>query len=246
MVAGLDNLLKKYQAISSWLLILLAAIFYRGVLSCGFVFDDTEQVLQNPFVKNPHLWKQIFVGAVWSFVGRSVRTSFYRPLHTFSYWLVCRVAGFNPVAYHLFQLALYALCIWTVYRISRKVLHNELAAFAGTLLWTLHPLHVEPVAWIAAIPDIGCGLFCLLAFWRFLRAEDHAPASQRETSWGNSKFPFWVPGCGVFVDVNDVSNHAESGKLARMSSGVDFLVFSVVTVGTSFRVYPLSLKSRPS
>ena len=58
--------------------------------------------------------------------------------------------------------------------------------------------------------------------------------------------PFWVPGCGWFVDVNDVSNHAESGRLARMSSGADFFVFSVVTVGTSFSVYPLSLKSLPS
>jgi tetratricopeptide (TPR) repeat protein len=66
-----------------------------------------------------------------------------------------------------------------VYRLGRKILKNELAAFAGALLWTLHPLHVEAVAWAAAIPEIGCSLFCLLGFWMFLRAEDNSPANLR-------------------------------------------------------------------
>ena len=179
MLTRLDDLLKKYHALGSWLLILVAVVFYQGVLTCGFVYDDVEQILQNPFVKNPHLWRRIFLGPVWSFAGRGAQTSFYRPLHIFSYWLVCRVAGFNPGAYHLFQLALYALTIWIVYRLGRKILQNELAAFAGALLWTLHPLHVEAVAWAAAIPEVGCALFCLLGFWMFLRAEDHSPANFR-------------------------------------------------------------------
>ncbi len=179
MLTHLNDLLKKYHTIGSWLLILVAFASYRGVLTCGFVFDDVEQILQNPYVKNPRLWKQIFLGPVWAFVGRGAQTSFYRPLHIFSYWLVCRVAGFYPGAYHLFQLVLYAISIWIVYRIGRKILQNEVAAFAGALLWTLHPLHVEAVAWIASIPDIGCTLFCLLGFWFFLRAEDHSPASFR-------------------------------------------------------------------
>jgi Tfp pilus assembly protein PilF len=157
----------------------MAVVFYQGVLTCGFVYDDVEQILQNPFVKNPHLWRRIFLGPVWSFLGPGAQTSFYRPLHIFYYWLVCRVAGFNPGAYHLFQLALYALTVYIVYRLGRKILQNELAAFAGALLWTLHPLHVEAVAWAAAIPEVGCALFCLLGFWMFLRAEDHSPANFR-------------------------------------------------------------------
>ena len=179
MLTRLDALLKKYHAVGSWLLILGAFIFYRGVLVCGFVYDDLEQLLQNPFVKNPHLWKRIFLGPVWSFAGSGAQISFYRPLHIFSYWLICRVAGFDTGAYHLSQLVLYAISIWMVYRIGRMLLQNELAAFAGALLWTLHPLHVEAVTWISANPDLGCALFCLLGFWFFLRAEDHSPANLR-------------------------------------------------------------------
>ena len=58
-----------------------------------------------------------------------------------------------------------------VFQIGRELLGNDLAAFAGSLLWLLHPLHVEAVAWIASVPEMGCGFFYLLAFRLFLRAE---------------------------------------------------------------------------
>jgi tetratricopeptide (TPR) repeat protein len=176
----LDGLLKKYRAASSWLLILVAVIFFRGVLTCGFVYDDVMLILENPYIKNAHLWKRIFLAPMWSFLGHAAQGSFYRPLGVFSLWLVCRVDGLRPVGYHLFQLILYSLAIWMVYRIARKLLPNEFAAFAGALLWTLHPLHVEAVAWASAIPDIECGLFCLLGFLFFLRAEAQSPPSLRQ------------------------------------------------------------------
>jgi len=175
----MNDLLKRYHALSSWLLILVATVFYQGALAGGFVSDDIEQILKNPFIKNPHLWRRIFLGRVWSFAGGASQSSFYRPLHIFTYWLICRAAGFNPAVYHFVQLALYALTIWVVYRLGRRILSNELAAFSGALLWTLHPLHVEAVAWAAAIPEVGCALFYLLGFWVFLRAEDHSLANFR-------------------------------------------------------------------
>lgn len=172
MIARLEGLLKQHRAVASWLLILAAVAAFQGVLKCGFVSDDIEQILQNPFVKNPHLWTHIFGGRVWAFAGGVAQGDFYRPLQIFTYWLICRWDGFNPVAFHAVQLALYSLTVWIVFRVGRKLLADDLAAFAGTLLWTLHPLHVEAVAWAAAIPEIGCALFYLLGFWSFLRAEE--------------------------------------------------------------------------
>jgi tetratricopeptide (TPR) repeat protein len=174
-----NGILRKYHAIAGWLLILVASIFFQGVLACGFVLDDVALILQNPYIKNPHLWRQIFSSPMWSFLGNAAQGSFYRPLGVLLIWLVCRVGGFNPTLYHFLQLILYSLAIWMVYQIGRKLLPNEVAAFAGPLLWTLHPAHVEPVAWASAIPDIGCGLFCLLGFWYFLRAEAQSPPKFR-------------------------------------------------------------------
>ena len=177
MLERSNEWLKKHHVVGGWLLILVASVCFRGVLACGFVLDDVALILQNPFIKNARLWRQIFAGPMWSFLGHAAQGSFYRPLGVLSLWLVCRVDGLNPVGYHFFQLILYMLAIWMVYQIGRKLLPSELAAFAGALLWALHPAHVEAVAWASAIPDIGCGLLCLVAFRFFLRAEAQpAPA----------------------------------------------------------------------
>ena len=167
-----NDLVKNHGMVAGAVLCLVSFVAFGGALANGFVYDDGKQLLLNPYVQNPHLWHAIFTGSVWSFMGGGAGATFYRPLHIFSYWLICRLAGFNPGIYHLAQLVVYAACAWLVFLIGRKLLQDELAAFAGALLWTLHPLHVEPVAWIAALPDVGCGFFYLSAFWLFLRAEE--------------------------------------------------------------------------
>jgi hypothetical protein len=150
---------------------LVAAVVFSGVLSNGFVHDDCELILDNPFVKNPHLWRRIFTGSVWSFLGAGAETNFYRPLAVFSFSMIWRIAGSSPFTYHLFQWVLYMATGLVVFQIGREILGNDLAAFAGSLLWLLHPLHVEAVAWIASVPDMSCSFFYLLAFRLFLRAE---------------------------------------------------------------------------
>ena len=171
MLNRCDELLKNHPVVAKWLLILVAVAAFGGTLGNGFVYDDGKQVLENPYLRNPHLWRRIFTGSVWSFQGVSAETNFYRPLHIFSHWLVWQVAGANTAAFHLYQLVFYAINLILLYRLGRKLLPNHTAAFGGALLWALHPLHVEPVCWISAVPDCGCGLFFLLAFLIFLQGE---------------------------------------------------------------------------
>ena len=164
MLSQCNEYVKNHSYAAGAVLALAAAVVFSGVLSNGFVYDDGKQLLENPFVRNTHLWWRIFTGSVWSFLGAAAETNFYRPLHIFSYWLIWRVAGPNPAAYHFFQWILYMASGLIVFQIGRELLGNDLAAFAGSLLWLLHPLHVEAVAWIASVPEMGCGFFYLLAF----------------------------------------------------------------------------------
>lgn len=166
-----DELLRNHPALANALLILFTVMAFGGSLSNGFVYDDGKQILENPFVQNPHLWRRIFTGSVWSFQGAAAETNFYRPLHIFSHWLVWQAAGANPGAFHLYQLVFYIFNILILYWLGRMLLPNRLTAFAGALIWALHPLHVEPVCWISGMPDSGCGLFYLLAFTIFIHGE---------------------------------------------------------------------------
>ncbi len=163
--------LKHYPGVAGALLLFATFAAYAGALANQFVYDDGPQILENPFVLNPHLWSRIFTGSVWSFRGVAVGDNFYRPLQVFVYWLLYRWAGPNPAAFHAIQLLLYAASVWLVYRLGQELLENDLAAFLGALLWTLHPLHVEAVAWISGIPEVGFAFFYLLAFLLFLRTE---------------------------------------------------------------------------
>jgi tetratricopeptide (TPR) repeat protein len=149
---------------------------FGGTLAGQFVFDDIPQVLQNPFVTNAKFWSRIFLGSVWSFRGGGEHDNFYRPLQFLTYWLLYRAGGPHPALFHLFQLLLCIAIVWLVYRLGRELLGNELAAFAGALLWGLHPQHVETVAWVSALPDAGVACFSLWAFLLFLRAEHAADA----------------------------------------------------------------------
>ncbi len=175
-----DDLLRNHSVVAKWLLVLSTVVVFGGTLGNSFVYDDGRQVLENPFVRNPHLWRHIFTGPVWSFLGAAAETNFYRPLHIFSHFLVWQVAGANPAAFHLYQLVFYVINALLVYRLGRDLLQNHVTAFAGALLWALHPLHVEPVCWIAGVPDCGCGLFFLLAFVIFLRGEK---TPERRWAW---------------------------------------------------------------
>lgn len=156
-------------------LALIVFAVYGSVLAYGFVYDDVGQILQNPFVLNPRLWAKNFTTSVWAFQG--IKTNFYRPLQFFLYWLLCHVAGPNPGPFHLLNLFLYVTSAWLVYRLGRELLGRELLAVAGAVLWVVHPLHVEAVAWISALPDLGCGVLYLLAFLLFLQAEKSASFS---------------------------------------------------------------------
>lgn len=165
-----DEFLERHRGLCAALLFLLAFTVYRRTLTNGFVFDDSPLIVENPFILNPHFWKHIFTGDVWAFQGGH-SNFFYRPLQFAIYWLIYRLAGSDPTPFHLVNLTLYAATGWLVYGLGRKLLPSETAALIGAFLWLVHPLHVEAVAWISALPDLGAGFFYLLAFLLFCNAE---------------------------------------------------------------------------
>jgi tetratricopeptide (TPR) repeat protein len=155
-------------------LALVAVVTYAASLRGGFVYDDVPQILENPFVSNPHLWWQAFTGSVWAFQGASFPTNFYRPLHILTHALLYHLGGPNPGVFHLLNVLLYAATVMLVYEVGRRLLRDEVVALVGALLWCAHPLHAEAVAWISALPELGSGFFYLLAFLVFLRAGEAA------------------------------------------------------------------------
>ena len=177
MLDELNQRIEKHRLLAGAILAAVTFVVFSGSLGNGFVYDDNPQIIQNAFIQNPHLWKRVFSGSVWSFQGG--RTNFYRPLQFACYWILYRIGGPNPALFHLLNLLLYMASVWLVYRLAKKLLGREAVAIAGALLWALHPVHVEAVAWISALPDVAFGFFTLLAFLCFLCAEQDAEKRSR-------------------------------------------------------------------
>lgn len=151
-------------------LLLAAAVPYLNALGNGFVYDDHQQVLLNPYLRSFHYLRPIFTTSVWSFLGGAAGvTNYYRPLMTFGYLLCFRAFGASAFAFHLMNLLMHLGVVLLVYHVTTRLFGDpELAALAG-FIFALHPVHSESVDWIAALTDIEVSLFFLAAFWFYLR-----------------------------------------------------------------------------
>jgi protein O-mannosyl-transferase len=150
-------------------LALLAALPYLNTLSNGFVWDDSTQVLTNPYIRNLHHFREIFTTTVWSYRGGAeAATAYYRPLMTLLY-LAC-FQLFGPVAsvFHLANVLLNALVVIALFKVTERMFQRRGLAFAAAAMFALHPIHSEAVDWIAAVTDLELAFFYLITFWFFL------------------------------------------------------------------------------
>lgn len=97
-------------------------------------------------------------------------TAQYYPLLYTSYWIQQRLWGDSPTGYHFINLFLHIGCVVMVLKILRflKIPGAELAA----IIWALHPVNVETVAWIAERKNVLSGIFGLSATLWYLKFDD--------------------------------------------------------------------------
>lgn len=151
-------------------LLLAAALPYLNTLGNGFVYDDHQQILLNPYLRSFHYLRPIFTTSVWSFLGGTAGvTNYYRPLMTFAYLLCFQAFGASTFAFHLLNLLMHLGVVLLVYQVTVRLFRDRGVAALAAFLFALHPVHSESVDWVAALTDIELTLFFLAAFWFYLR-----------------------------------------------------------------------------
>lgn len=151
-------------------LLLLAAVFvvYVDVRDFALLtWDDNINVTMNPSVANATLggladiWR-----APYANLYVPVAYSWYWCLATVSHW-VSPGAELDAHVFHFGNLVLHALASWLVFRILTRFVANERAAFVGALVFALHPLATESVAWVTEARGLLCAVlsFAALDLW---------------------------------------------------------------------------------
>ena len=144
-----------------------AALPHLNTLRNGFVYDDETLVLDNPYIRNFHYLAKIFTTQAASHFGAGM-ANYYRPLMNVGYLLCYQVFGPHPFGFHLVNVVLHAAVVCAVFLLTKRMFQNRNLALMAAVLFAIHPIHSEVVAWIAASPDLELSLFYLLTFWLFL------------------------------------------------------------------------------
>jgi tetratricopeptide (TPR) repeat protein len=155
----------------SKLLLVFAAAWaaYWNSLDGEFVFDDTSLIQNNQQIRSldwPSL-KAIFGSHYWQTVAG--QGGLYRPLTVLSYALNYAVGELDPWGYHFVNVLIHALNGVLVVLVVRELFGDTSFAFWSGLLFVLHPIRTEGVAYVVGRAETLAALFFLLAWWCYLQ-----------------------------------------------------------------------------
>ena len=167
-------------------LIILAAItFFAYIPAIGghYIWDDDQYVTQNHTLQSaarpgPHMARARGDPSVLPACLQQLLAG--APL-----W------GLNPAGYHVVNVLLH-ICVAGLLFYILQYLHLP-GAWLAALIFALHPVHVETVAWISERKNVLSGLFYMgsaVFFLRFFRAE-MLPGATMEMNNGGITLPGW-------------------------------------------------------
>ena len=147
------------------ILLAVAALVYGNTLWNQFVFDDEAYIIRNKPVTNP---------CIQGFFTPVKATGVFRPLGFASFAVEWKITGGKPTLFHADNLLLHVVVTLLFYLVLQKLLesvpHGTKIAFAAALLFAVHPIHTEAVAWITGRSELFAAAF-VLAAW-LLHLED--------------------------------------------------------------------------
>jgi hypothetical protein len=144
-------------------------VFGRTVFFGYTYFDDDNFILKNiDSISKPSTIISAFHNLYYG--------SYYRPLLTVSFVIDALVSGKAPWMYHLSNVVYHLVMSCLVFRLLLKLKFTELIALSMSLIFTIHPLVTQSVAWIPGRNESIHGVFVLLSIISYLnyRSSEHS------------------------------------------------------------------------
>jgi protein O-mannosyl-transferase len=143
--------------------VLVAWVFLPSIRN-GFIdLDDPAFISENVNVRHGFTW----TGIGWAFAN-SVGGSWH-PLTWLSIMFDCALFGVQPAGHHLTDLLLHAANSALLFLVLRRMTGATWRSVLVALLFGLHPLHVESIAWAAERKDTLSTLFWMLSLLAYVR-----------------------------------------------------------------------------
>ena len=164
--AGWSRRKKAWAAAAAFVALTLVA--YLPALRAGFTWED-DSLTSNPLMGS---LRGLF--QMWTHFG-AIPQGHYWPMTYTSFWIEYSFWGLNPFGYHLVNILLHGLNAALLWQVLKRI--GVRGAWLAGLIFALHPVHVESVAWVIERKNTLSGLFFLLAVLAWTRWEWQAKKS---------------------------------------------------------------------
>lgn len=154
------------------------AVFCSTLSHQLLYWDDVVSIVANKELNPPTLHS---LGEFWRHPVAGYNRS-YVPVNYTLWWLLAHIARvpepngagmtFLPAPFHVLNLTFHLIAAVLVFVFLRRLVRSDWPAAAGTLLFALHPLQVEPVCWASNMYTPLSGMLALAAVVLYLRFSD--------------------------------------------------------------------------
>lgn len=149
------------------LAIITFAAFYQVIGHDFLNYDDDIYVTTNRWVQHGLTLDSV----KWAF--SSVYAATWQPMVWLSYMVDGEVFGLKAWGYHLANLLMHMANVLLLFLLFQRMTGKPWRSAFVALLFAVHPLHVESVAWIAERKDVLSTLFMLLTMWAYVGYAKH-------------------------------------------------------------------------
>ncbi|TLY27615.1 MAG: glycosyltransferase family 39 protein, partial [Ignavibacteria bacterium] len=167
------------RAVYPLIIVIAVCVVYGQAVRFDFVsYDDYDLITQNTdYLGNFRNLAASFTTHVFS--THRAESAYYRPLLLASFIIDYRLWGLSPFGFHLVNILLHAAAAVVLYFLALRVTRESAVAGMTSLLFALHPVQTEPVAWISGRNDILLGLWILLMVFCFIRSGESSVHRRR-------------------------------------------------------------------
>jgi tetratricopeptide (TPR) repeat protein len=130
----------------------LTFLAYVPSLAYEFVSDDKNQIARNIQLQSWEFVPRYFTGHVWAQMA-DYSARYYRPL--FMLWLRFNHAffGTEPWGWHFSTVLAHVAATGLLFLLVRRLTGESAVALPAALIFGLHPVHLESVAWVSGVTD---------------------------------------------------------------------------------------------
>jgi tetratricopeptide (TPR) repeat protein len=160
------------SALAAVLLLLAPFVVYAPLRSAGFIWDDDQNVVQNLLLRDR-------AGLLRIWLDPRASQQYYPVTHS-SFWLEAQLWGIDPRAFHFTNVLLHALNALLLWRVLRLL--SVPGAYLAALIFAVHPVMAESVAWITErknVLSLALALGALATYLRFAPPESERAGARR-------------------------------------------------------------------